>query len=68
MSERDPETEALLTAACDEVGLPDYYRDCVRPILRAPRDEWPSCCGGGCEPCLGTLVAIAERVLARKSR
>jgi hypothetical protein len=53
--------EALVQAS-EEVGLQDYYRDMVRPLLRMPREQWPSCCGGGCEPCAQTLVAVAERV------
>jgi hypothetical protein len=58
------ELEAALVQASDEIGLQDYYRDMVRPLLRMPRTQWPSCCGGGCEPCAQTLVAVAERVLA----
>jgi hypothetical protein len=56
------ELDEALVQASDEVGLPDYYRDMVRPLLRMPRAQWPSCCGGGCEPCAQTLVAVAERV------
>lgn len=56
------ELNEALAQASDEVGLQDYYRDMVRPLLRMPREQWPSCCGGGCEPCAQTLVAVAERV------
>jgi hypothetical protein len=56
------ELEEALVKASDEVGLQDYYRDMVRPLLRMPREQWPSCCGGGCEPCAQTLVAVATRV------
>jgi hypothetical protein len=56
------ELDEALAQASDEVGLQDYYRDMVRPLLRMPREQWPSCCGGGCEPCAQTLVAVAERV------
>jgi hypothetical protein len=56
------ELEETLVQASEEVGLQDYYRDMVRPLLRMPRTQWPSCCGGGCEPCAQTLVAVAERV------
>ena len=56
--------DTALTQACQELGLQDYYRDMVRPLLRMPPEQWPSCCGGGCEPCAQTLVAVAERVLA----
>lgn len=54
--------EQALVQASAEVGLQDYYRDMVRPLLRMPRSQWPSCCGAGCEPCALTLVAVAERV------
>jgi hypothetical protein len=56
------ELEQALVQASEEVGLQDYYRDMVRPLLRMPRTQWPSCCGGGCEPCAQTLCAVAERV------
>jgi hypothetical protein len=56
------ELEQALAQASEEVGLQDYYRDMVRPLLRMPRSQWPSCCGAGCEPCAQTLVAVAKRV------
>jgi hypothetical protein len=62
------DVDAALAQASHEVGLQDYYRDMVRPLLRMPRSQWPSCCGGGCEPCAQTLVAVAERVLALLGR
>jgi hypothetical protein len=58
------DVDAALAQASREIGLQDYYRDMVRPLLRMPRTQWPGCCGGGCEPCAQTLVAVAERVLA----
>ncbi|MET0343115.1 MAG: hypothetical protein ABW252_19055 [Polyangiales bacterium] len=57
------ELDAALIQASDYVGLQDYYRDMVRPLLYMPREQWPGCCGGGCEPCAQALVATAERVL-----
>lgn len=57
------ELEAALVQASEEQGLQSYYRDMVRPLLRMPRSQWPSCCGAGCEPCAQTLVAVAARVL-----
>ena len=58
----DEKLDAALHAASDEIGLATYYRDCVRPLLRQPREQWPRCCGGGCEPCNQILVMVAERV------
>ena len=55
-------TRALIKAA-EEYGLQDHYYDCVRPLLGMPKEQWPSCCGGGCEPCNGTLAAVADRTL-----
>ena len=60
----DELTEAIDVAA-DEFRLPSYYRDLVRPILNLPRHQWPTCCGGHCEPCAQVLVAVAERVQQR---
>jgi hypothetical protein len=50
--------------ASDENSLPEYYRDLVRPLLRMPRDRWPTCCGATCEPCSIALVRVADRTLA----
>jgi hypothetical protein len=57
-----PEFAAALTQASEEFGLQDYYKDCVRPLLSMPITQWPSCCGGGCQPCSQTLIAVATRV------
>jgi hypothetical protein len=57
---RTPELEAALAQASREIGLQDYYVDCVRPLLGTAR--FPRCCGGGCEPCAETLIAVARRV------
>ncbi len=59
---RTPELEMALARASEEVGLQQYYRDCVRPLLGEPPSRWPRCCGGGCEPCAETLIAVARRV------
>lgn len=60
--------EAALAEASAEYGLQDYYRDMVRPLLKMPREQWPGCCGGGCEPCAQTLVLVAGRVLELLAR
>jgi hypothetical protein len=57
------EIDQALTRAGDELGLQTYYRDCVRPLLNMPEEQWPSCCGGNCEPCNQKLVQVATRVL-----
>ncbi len=62
------ELDAALAQAGEEIGLQAHYRDMVRPLLWLPRAQWPSCCGAGCEPCAQTLVKVAERVLALRSR
>ena len=56
------EFRAALDRAGSELGLPEYYRACVRPLCSMPRSQWPQCCAGGCEPCAQVLVAVAERV------
>jgi hypothetical protein len=55
--------DAALVRASDELGLQTYYRDCVRPLLTMPEEQWPSCCGSTCEPCNQLLVNVASRVL-----
>ncbi len=68
MSSPTPDPELLdqaLAAASEEVGLPTYYRACVRPIISAPPERWPRCCGSGCEPCNEVLCEVARRTLAR---
>ncbi len=59
---RTLELEAALHAASERHELPTCYRDCVRPLLGAPKSRWPECCGRGCEPCAVTLVAVADAV------
>ncbi len=55
--------EEQLKSASEQEGLQPWYRDLVRPLLKQPRDQWPECCGGNCEPCARTLIAVAERIL-----
>jgi hypothetical protein len=55
--------EEALVRASNELGLQDYYRDCVRPLLKMPEEQWPRCCGSTCEPCNQLLVNVATRTL-----
>ncbi len=59
---RLPDFPAALDRAIEELGLQEYYRSTVRPLFGIPRSQWPTCCGGGCEPCAQMLVAVADRV------
>jgi len=59
----DLAVDSALEQASNELGLEEWYRDCVRPLLRDGPDSYPRCCGGGCEPCSQLLVQVAERVL-----
>jgi hypothetical protein len=54
-------TQALAQAS-SELGMPEYYQPCVRPLFAMPMQQWPMCCGGSCEPCSQTLVTVASRV------
>jgi hypothetical protein len=54
--------EALARAA-DDCFLQPEYRAIAKGLLRIPRDRWPTCCGGNCEPCSTTLVRVADRAL-----
>jgi hypothetical protein len=58
-----PGFEAALARASDELRLAEWYRDCVRPLLRMPESQWPRCCGRGCEPCADQLIDVARRVI-----
>ncbi len=62
MDVRAERLSRALARASDEMGLQEHYRDLVRPILRMPRERWPECCAGHCEPCTQTLVAVGDRV------
>lgn len=53
--------KAAIAKASDELGLAEWYRASVNPLLHAEEDRMPSCCGAGCEPCADTLIAVAER-------
>jgi hypothetical protein len=57
--------DRALAESAAERGLPEYYRDCVRPLLRMPVAQWPRCCNGGCDPCSEALRAVAAATLAR---
>jgi hypothetical protein len=57
-----PAFNTALRQAGDELGLPDYYQPCVRPLLTMPMQQWPMCCGGRCEPCSQQLIAVANRL------
>lgn len=59
----DEEMTRAIAQAADELGLPDYYRSMVRPLVRRPDAPRPRCCGSGCEPCADTLTGVAERAL-----
>lgn len=58
------EVDQALDLASEEMGLDEWYRACVRPLLRTGPDGYPRCCGGGCEPCSELLVRVADRTLA----
>ena len=60
--------DKALAESADEGGLPEYYRSCVRPLLRMPVSQWPRCCDGGCDPCSVTLRRVASLTLARLGR
>jgi hypothetical protein len=62
------EIDAAIAQVGDECRLDPAYRSIVRPLLRIPRERWPSCCGGNCEPCAVTPAAVADRALERLGR
>lgn len=60
----DPTLDAAIAQAADAEGLATWYRACVRPLVKAPRERWPTCCGGACEPCNELLTRVAARALS----
>ena len=60
----DPDLDAAIAQASQELGLEAWYRDFVRPLVQSSPEEWPRCCGGGCEPCSELLVRVAQRARA----
>ncbi len=61
---RREDIDVALGQASDESALPEYYRDLVRPLLRMPRSQWPTCCGSTCDPCSVALCRVADRTLS----
>ena len=57
------DVDDALKQAAREFDLQDYYLDIVKPLLTADKSTWPLCCGGGCEPCMGTVCSVADRTL-----
>jgi len=55
------DVEQALAEAAAEYGLQAHYIPCVRPLLEMPEQQWPTCCGGGCEPCSTILCGVAAR-------
>ena len=64
MSPTPEAVSAALAQASEENGLQEWYRVCVRPLLRMPESDWPRCCGSSCEPCSEQLKRVARRTLA----
>ena len=60
-SDERARVRAAVDEASEEVGLPVWYRSSVMPLMSLPESRMPECCGGGCEPCAGTLTEGAVR-------
>ena len=56
--------EPHLEPALRENGLDASYRGELLALAATPRDRWPACCGGLCDPCTLAL----QRSLARALR
>ncbi|HEY8431804.1 MAG TPA: hypothetical protein VIL20_25670 [Sandaracinaceae bacterium] len=47
-----------------EHRMPEWHREDVLAMLRAPDDAWPPCCGGACDPCVLSLARVVRRARA----
>lgn len=54
--------EDALEQALRENGLDPSFEGDVRELLATPRERWPACCGGLCDPCVLALHRAADRV------
>ena len=52
-----------VACACREHQLDPSLEGSVHAYLEEDEGEWPSCCGGGCDPCVQTLGSAARRAL-----
>ena len=59
-----PPIARALAQALAENGLDPELAPDVVALLRQPRELWPPCCGGLCDPCVLALQRTANRARA----
>lgn len=57
------DVRSIVERVCAENKLGPFAANIVEQWIRDEPTNWPSCCGGGCDPCNGKLRAAARRVL-----
>ncbi len=61
----EPDLDTALAQALKECGLDPSYTNAIRDmVLSEGENNWPSCCGSGCQECVLIMHTAARR--ARK--
>ncbi len=60
--------EAAVVQACRDHLLDLTHVASIYAWLDEDEDDWPRCCGSACDPCVGTLAAVARRALTLLER
>jgi len=55
------EVDAVVSRILEEVGLAQSYRVSVRSLVRSGAQNWRSCCGASCNPCIGKIEEAVDR-------
>jgi hypothetical protein len=57
----DEQVDAVVRPLLDELGLPPSYCISIRSLVRSRAQNWRSCCGGNCNPCIGKIEEAVDR-------
>jgi len=57
----DEQVDTAVMQALEEVDLPPSYRITIRSLVRSRAQNWRSCCGGSCNPCIGKVEEAVDR-------
>ena len=57
----DEQVDAVVSRILEEVGLPRTYRVSIRSLVRSRAQNWRTCCGGTCNPCIGKIEEAVDR-------
>ena len=57
----DEQVDAVVRRILDEVGLAQSYCISIRSLVRSRAQDWRTCCGGNCNPCIGKIEEAVDR-------